>query len=306
MGHLVGGASRGCFFSNWRVVTTVMRSTTIPRTRRSARRASDTRAAHALARAGLTARGIIYILIGWVAVLVALGRGSHEADQLGAPQLLAGKPYGSALLWLLGIGSAAHALWRLSEAAYGVAGDGTRAGPRMRSLARAVIYAGLAYLTFQVISGTQRSQSRQQQDITARVMQHPGGRWLVGIAGLIIVIIGLVLVSEGLRRTFMKYLRTSQMSQRTRRIIRRLGVIGTVARGLVVALVGILVINAAVTHSPAKSGGIDQALRRWRSRSCSSWCACGGPRWSPPTMARRPASTTWSPVITRWSRWSRR
>src|SRR5260370_33172184 len=98
----------------------------------------------------------------------------------------------------------------------------------MRSLARAVIYAGLAYLTFQVISGTQRSQSRQQQDITARVMQHPGGRWLVGIAGLIVVIIGLVLVNEGIRRRFMKYLRTSQMSPRTRRIVRLVGGIGTV------------------------------------------------------------------------------
>jgi membrane protease YdiL (CAAX protease family) len=82
-----------------------------------------------LARAGLTARGIIYILIGWVAVLVALGRGSHEADQQGALQLLAGKRYGTVSLWLLGIGFAAYSLWRLSEAAYGVAGEGNRAGP---------------------------------------------------------------------------------------------------------------------------------------------------------------------------------
>ena len=49
-----------------------------------------------LARAGLTARGVIYILIGWVAFLVAIGRSSREADQQGALQLLAGKPYGHA------------------------------------------------------------------------------------------------------------------------------------------------------------------------------------------------------------------
>src|SRR5229473_2412726 len=142
----------------------------------SARRASESPAAQALARAGLAARGVIYILIGWVAILVALGRSSRQADQLGALQLLAGKPYGLVSLWLLGIGFAAYALWRLSEAAYGVAGERNRTGPRLRSLARAVIYAGLAYLTFKVISGTQGSQSRQQQDITANVMQHPGGR----------------------------------------------------------------------------------------------------------------------------------
>ena len=243
-----------------------MRTTTLPRARSRARRTWDTPAAHVLARAGLTARGIIYMLIGWLAVLVALSRGSHEADQQGALQLLAGKPYGSVSLWLLGIGFAAYAFWRLSEAAYGVAGDGNRAGPRMRSLARAAIYAGLAYLTFEVISGAHGSLSRQQQDITAKVMQHPGGPWLIGVVGLIIVIIGLMLAGEGLRRTFMKYLRTSQMSPGTRRIVRRLGVIGTVARGVVVALVGLLVIDAAVSHAPAESGGIDTALRTLRDQ----------------------------------------
>ncbi len=212
------------------------------------------------------ARGIIYILIGWIAVLVALGHGGHEADQQGALQYLAGKPYGLVSLWLLGIGFAAYALWRLSEAVYGVAGDGKRAGPRLRSLARAVIYGGLAYLTFKVISGTQGSQSGQQQDVTARVMEHPGGRWLVGIAGLVIVIIGLVLAMEGVRRKFMKYLRTSQMSPTTRRVVKLLGVIGTLSRGVVVALVGILVIDAAVSYNSAASGGIDKALLGLRNQ----------------------------------------
>ncbi len=243
-----------------------MRSTTIPRARNRARRASDSPAAHVLARAGLTARGIIYILIGWVAVLVALGHGSHEADQQGALQLLAGKPYGSVSLWLLGIGFAAYALWRLSEAAFGVVGEGNGAGPRLKSLGRAVIYASFAYLTFKVISGTQGSQSRQEQDFTAKVMQHPGGRWLVGIVGLIIVFVGAVLVAEGLRRKFMKSLQTSQMSPTTRRVVRMLGTIGTVARGVVLALVGILVIDAAVSYSPAKSGGVDKALLTLRNQ----------------------------------------
>ncbi len=222
--------------------------------------------AHVVARAGLTARGIIYVLIGWVAILVALGHGSHEADQQGALQWLAGQPYGKVSLWVLGIGFAAYALWRLSEAAYGVAGEGNGAGPRLKSLARAVIYAGFAYLTFQVISGTQGSQARKQQDFTAKAMQHPGGRWPVGIAGLIIVIIGLVLVMEGIRRKFMKYLLTSQMTPRTRRIVRMLGTIGTIARGVVVALVGILVIDAAISHNPATSGGIDRALLTLRNQ----------------------------------------
>jgi uncharacterized membrane protein YuzA (DUF378 family) len=202
---------------------------------RTARRASDSPAAHFLARAGLTARGVIYILVGVVAVLVALGQSSQEADQSGALQLLAGKPYGLVALWLLGIGFAAYSLWRLSEAAFGVTGEPPGAGPRLKSLARSVIYAGLAYL-------------------------------LVGIAGLIVVICGLALVIEGVRKKFMKYLRTAEMSPRTRRVVKVLGMTGTIARGLVFALVGVLVVDAAVTHKASESGGVDKALLTLRDQ----------------------------------------
>jgi hypothetical protein len=243
-----------------------MQSVSAPGLRRTARRASNSGPAHFLARAGLTARGVIYILVGWVAVLVALGHSSREADQTGALQLLAGKPYGLVSLWLLGIGFAAYALWRLSEAAFGVTGEPAGAGPRLKSLARAVIYAALSYLTFSVISGTARSQSGRQQDMTASAMQHTGGRVLVGVVGLVIVACGIVLVVEGARKKFMKQMQTAQMSDRTRRLVRLLGMTGTIARGLVFALVGVLVVAAAVTHKASESGGIDKALLTLRDQ----------------------------------------
>jgi len=231
-----------------------------------ARRASRSPAAHWLARTGLAARGVIYILIGWVAILIALGQTKHPADQQGALQLLAGKPYGLASLWLLAFGFAAYALWRLSEAAFGVTGEGDGAGARIKALARALIYAGLSYLTFKVITGRSSNQVRQQQDLTAKMMQHTGGQWLVGIVGLIIAAIGVALIFQGLRRKFLKYLETARMSRRTRKVVEWLGVIGTVARGVVFALAGVLVIDAAVTHKAAKSGGIDKALLTLRDQ----------------------------------------
>jgi Domain of Unknown Function (DUF1206) len=231
-----------------------------------ARRASHGRSAHVLARAGLTARGVIYILIGVVALLVAIGQSTREADQTGALQLLASKPYGIVLLWLLAIGFVAYALWRLSEAIFGVTGEGNGAGPRLKSAGRAIVYAFFASITFKVISGTAHNQSREQQDLTAKAMQHTGGRWLVGIVGLVVVIIGLVLISEGLRRKFLKMLQLSGLSPRGRTVVKWLGIIGTTARGIVFALAGVLVIDAAVTHKAAKSGGIDKALLTLRDQ----------------------------------------
>jgi hypothetical protein len=233
--------------------------------RQSARRAADSPAAHVMARAGLTARGVIYILIGWVAILVSVNHSSREADQLGALQLLVGKPYGVVSLWLLGIGFAAYALWRLSEAAFGVTGEGSGVGPRLKSLGRAIVYAAFAYLTFTVIHGKAQSQSKRQQDFTATAMKHTDGRVLVGLIGAAVIIAGIVLVMEGIRKKFMKQLMTGQMSPRVRRVVKWLGMIGTIARGLVFALAGIGVVAAAITHKASDSGGIDKALLTLRN-----------------------------------------
>jgi hypothetical protein len=97
-------------------------------------------------------------------------------------------------------------------------------------------------------------------------MQHAGGRVLVGIVGLVIVGCGIALVIEGARKKFMKYLRTAQMSGRTRRVVKLFGMTGTIARGVVFALVGVGVVDAAVTHKAAESGGIDKALLTLRDQ----------------------------------------
>jgi hypothetical protein len=115
-----------------------MHSASVAGVTREARRPSDSSTAHFMARAGLTARGIIYILVGWVALLVALGQSSREADQQGALQLLAGRPYGLVSLWLFGIGFAAYALWRLREAVRRVPDDARRPRPRGLRCLRAV------------------------------------------------------------------------------------------------------------------------------------------------------------------------
>lgn len=231
-----------------------------------ARRASRSPAAEYLARAGLAARGVIYLVIGLVAVLIAIGQGGREADQGGALKLLASKPYGVVALWLLGLGFAAYALWRFSEAAFGVSGEGRKAGPRLKSAVRGVIYAGFAVLTFDVIAGTGGSQASREQDLSAKVMHHTGGRWLVGIVGLVVVIAGVALIVEGVRAKFMRLLETSRMSARTQTMVKRLGMIGTTARGAIFALTGALVIEAAVNYQPSKARGLDKALLTLRNQ----------------------------------------
>ena len=227
--------------------------------------AADGRPMNWAARAGLTARGAVYLLIGMLALLVARG-GRAEVDQKGALAQVLAKPYGGWVVGLLAIGFAGYALWRLSEAAFGVTGEGRRAGPRLKSFARGLIYGFLAYTAVSLLEGSRGAQSAQQRGYAAQVMSHPGGRWVVGAVGLAIVVAGAVMVVEGLKQKFMRYFPPSALTGNTRDAVRRLGTVGTIARGLVFALTGSLVVSAAWTYDAAKASGLDGALKTLRDR----------------------------------------
>jgi len=239
---------------------------TLERGSRQAEQAANSRPVGWLARAGMTARGVVYILIGLLTLALAQGR-STEVDQKGAMKQLLAHPYGKVLLVAMIIGFAGYAFWRLTEAAFGVTGEGMDAGPRIQSLVRGLIYAALAVSGLALLRGSSSSQAGQQREITARVMQHTGGRWLVGTVGVVIAIVGLALAWEGLRRRFMRYFPAGQLSEGTRRLVTVLGVVGNVARGLVFAVVGTLVVIAAVRFQPSKAGGLDEALKTLRDRN---------------------------------------
>jgi hypothetical protein len=211
-----------------------------------------------LARIGLTARGVVYLVMGWLAVLVATGGRAH-VDQRGALTEVLAAPFGTALVWLLTLGFAAYSLWRLSEALFGVTGAPPGAGPRLKSLARAIAYGVLAVTAVSLLNGSRGTQAGQQGHLAGTVMSQPGGRWLVGLAGLALVAVGVVMVREGLSAKFMRYF--GHLPSALRRAVVLLGRVGTVARGIVFAVAGILIVAAAWTATAAKAGGIDQAFK---------------------------------------------
>jgi heme/copper-type cytochrome/quinol oxidase subunit 2 len=154
----------------------------------------------------------------------------------------------------------------------GVAGEGKKAGPRLQSLIRGLVYAALSVSAFTIlVQGRDASQAKQQQSYSARVMHHTGGRLLIGLVGVIIVIVGAVLVWEGVTRKFEKYFKLGEMSPGARKVTEVLGVVGTVARGVVFAVAGVLVVTAAVQYEPSKARGIDGALRALRDTPLGPW-----------------------------------
>ena len=242
--------------------------------RSAGRRAASSRLMAGLARAGLLARGVMYGLIGIIAVQIALGTSHQQADRSGALRLVAATRFGTVILWLLAIGFAGLTLWRLSEAAFGPAGpDGRKTSARLICLMKAVIYGVLTYsiLRYALGLGAPTSTNRQSQDLTATALQHPGGQAAVAIAGLIIGGVGLYLGYQAYKRTFLRDLRMGSASPATRTAVTRFGQAGGLARGAVFLTVGVFLVIAAVEAKPGQAKGIDSALRALARTPLGPW-----------------------------------
>jgi hypothetical protein len=235
--------------------------------RRTAHRAARSDKLRATARAGLAGRGVLYLLLGVLALVLAMSGRKKETDQRGAFEQLAANPAGWVLVLVIAIALASYALWRLAQAILGSSGSegGKDAKERAASVVRAVIYGALSVSAFTVLAkGGSSSQRKQQQEWTATVMKQTGGRWLVGLAGVIVIVVGVVLVVQGIKTKFDEDFPLASMSTPARRFTRVTGLVGTVARGIVVGMVGVLFLVAAVQFDPNKARGVDGALRQIR------------------------------------------
>ncbi|MFC9287813.1 DUF1206 domain-containing protein [Streptomyces sp. NPDC057052] len=252
--------------------------------RMEAERAARGSVTQGAARAGLAARGVIYLLVGALALRIAFGENKkQQADRQGALAEIAEHSFGSVLLWALGIGLVGMALWRLSEVVFGSVGpDGRKAKKRLLALVRCVFYSFVAYsvLAFAAGSGDGGGSSDEQsRDVTARLLELPGGRWIVGAAGVGIIAGGIWTGVRAVLRKYHKHLRLGQMSARVRRLVDVTGVGGGAARGLVFAAAGAFAVRAAVDYEPDKAKGLDDTLRSFAETPAGPWllaCVAAG------------------------------
>ncbi|ARF76605.1 hypothetical protein B7C62_33225 [Kitasatospora albolonga] len=245
--------------------------------RGQARRAANSTAVEAGARAGFGARGVIYVLVGALALQIAFsGGGGQQADRGGAIAEIAEKPFGRILLWLLGIGLVGMALWRLSEALFGQAGpDGGKPTKRAMAAGRFVFYGFAAFSVLSFAAGDSGSGSgssdQQSQDITAKALGWPGGQWIVAIGGVAVAGAGLWIAGRAILRKYHKHLKMAEMSQKVRRAVDITGVFGGSARGAVFATAGGFAVAAAVKHEPDRSKGMDDTLRSFTETPVGPW-----------------------------------
>lgn len=235
--------------------------------------APDGDAVSVLARAGLVAEGVLYVVIGLLAIELARGDRATDPGTTGAIETVARQPYGQWLLGLLTAGLFAMAAWRTVQAVRGDPVEGDDTSDRVKYAAIAVVYLVLAIGALATLlanvgessgsgsgAGGSGSGGSRSQQATAVVLDWPGGRWLVGIAGLAVIGAGLYVAwKHAVGGAFEERLR--RMSDAVRRAVVALGRAGYGARGVVFAVVGGFLVYAAVTYDASEAKGLSGSLQ---------------------------------------------
>ncbi|MCY7396888.1 MAG: DUF1206 domain-containing protein [Nocardioides sp.] len=234
------------------------------RAKQLGRNADDSDWLDHVARAGLVAFGVVHLVVGWLAVQLALGDRSGSASTSGAVTELAQQPFGVVMVWLVAIGMGLLAIWQLIEAVLGHRDrDGiTLVRKRATSAGKAVLYAVIAFSALKVATGQGSGDSEQKTDtMTAQVMDLPGGQVLVGLIGVGILVVAVMLVRKGVTDRFLKDIHASGDGATAGAAYTWLGRVGYTAKGVALGVVGGLFGYAALTHDANKSAGLDQALK---------------------------------------------
>ncbi|HJK91390.1 MAG TPA: DUF1206 domain-containing protein [Polyangiaceae bacterium LLY-WYZ-15_(1-7)] len=223
-----------------------------------------------LARAGYATKGVVYALIGGLALQAAIGRGGHVGGSRDAVREIGSQPFGKALLMLTAIGLFGYALWRFIQAALDPERKGTDATGLMQRTgyaASGAVHAMLGVTAVQLILGASGGGSSRKTWLAELMAVDTIGPMLIGASGVCILGYAGFQVYVGWTTKFEDALETGRMSRPGEKAATAFGRVGLMARGVVLAVIGGFVLESAATQDPGAAKSVAGALSEIASQS---------------------------------------
>jgi Domain of Unknown Function (DUF1206) len=247
---------------------------TAPRSaQHGATRAADSVWMARLGRLGLGGRGVLYVLLAYLAVRVAFGQPNSRTDRQGALHTVARQPFGHVLLAALAVGFGAYAVWQLTMAALGgsARAGSDKKGKRVIALVNGVLYGFFCASTVALAAGSSGSAGgdKAEADLTSKVMQHSFGRILVGAVGSAVIVAGAVLAWRALSGK--REVELQPISPSVRQGVEALAKVGRTARAAIIAAAGVFVVQAALAFDPNRAKGLDGVLKSFAHTPIGPW-----------------------------------
>ena len=226
-----------------------------------------------LARMGYVAKGVVYVVIGSLALREALGFGGETTGPSSAFRSIGSQPFGSIMVALLAGGLACYALWKLVQGIMDPDEKGSDAHGILRRVGyvgSGVIHCCLAFIAAQSILGAEDS-SEDAMTASAMAYQPPLGQLLVGVVGLVVIGVGLYQLYAGVTARYREDLKTYRMGDAGRWAMLA-GRLGTTARAVVILVAGFFVILAAYHAEPSEARGLGDTLETLIHQPFGPYC----------------------------------
>ncbi|MDQ4139530.1 MAG: DUF1206 domain-containing protein [Bacteroidota bacterium] len=221
------------------------------------------------ARLGLTAKGIVYCLVGIMAFMAAFeigGKSIQDTDKAGIFQFIQHQPFGKVLLGLIAIGLLCFTIWRFIEAFL----DTEHKGKNAKGIGRRLgyVFSGIVYLGFAFYAGTtalgkstgQSASGNTEQTLVHQLLEKPFGQLLVGALALIIIALGIYQIYRAYSGEYLKKIQANHLRPQVQKLLLRAGKLGYTARGIVWGIIGFLFLKAALHANSSEAGGTQNAF----------------------------------------------
>lgn len=227
-----------------------------------------------IARTGLAARGVVFLILGYLVARIAdgaLGSANQSPASLpGIAEALDKQTGGDVALGILAVGLALYAVFSALDTVLHHNDEspaGKRWGDRILSAWGFVMYSLFAFYCLEIAFTTSshpetaRYEQLQKTQLSAEVLHWPGGVFWLGLLGSIVSIMGIFLVTRAARRSFRPRLERDRMSGPAWLWANVLGTIGYLGRACLFLIVGGCILAAAVEDNPAYGQGVNGAAR---------------------------------------------
>jgi hypothetical protein len=219
---------------------------------------------HRFARVGYLSKGIVYVIIGILALITSTGTHLNEASSNGALYTIAQQPFGPALLIVLSVGLSAYAFWQLIKAIFDpecVHHSWRRWFSRLGFLFIAGVYITMCISALRILFRARaESSDKTYQTLSAQMLTQPFGQLLIAIGGLIFAIVGVLFLYRALSRRFKRDLKKNVMNKHEWRWTAYIGTFGMTARGIVFMIIAFFLVRTAILADPNETKGLDGAL----------------------------------------------
>lgn len=225
------------------------------------------------ARAGLTARAVVYWLVAGLMIGAAWRPGADEEGYSPGDgfRSLETQPFGQALLIIIGLGLLTYAVWRFLQAGFDVREKGddptgilARIGMAMSGVSYALIGVAAIAVTF----GRNRGDGAGATETVAQfLLGQPFGRFAVALLGLSLLCISGAQIWRSIEERWRSDLKLTGWNKYLIPLIN----VSIGGRGILFGLVGLFLLLGAWTQDPGDIRGLSASLGWLRDQPFGFW-----------------------------------